>query len=80
MSSMAMQAIEMGIDPCVDSNHQPWEGGINPIYNDPDWYLDEPEEPKKPYFKTFKEARGFAIKNPGTVITRCESGEGFTTK
>lgn len=77
MSSMAMQAIEMGIDPCIGPDHQPWDGPGRCFYED----CDDNHIKKEPeWFATAQEAQSYAKENIGTVITRSPDGNGYIIK
>jgi len=74
MSSMAQQAIEMGIDPCIAPGGGTWDDPTNREYNN---YYDY-EEPT--WFATSKEALDYAKKNIGITITRASDGNGYVIK
>lgn len=84
MSSMAQQAIEMGIDPCIAPSYLggTWEdhGLKSPAdyfdYEDENKYFQK--EPT--WFATSKEALDYAKNHIGTVITRASDGNGYMIK
>ena len=85
MSSMAWQAIEMGIDPCIGPDFQPWDGPGKSFYKDyEDDYKQYQEDysykKEKTWFKTAIEAQEYAKANPGIVITRSPDGNGYIVK
>ena len=77
MSSMAMQAIEMGIDPCIGPDFQPWDGPGRCFYEDCD---DRHVEKEPSWFATAQEAHDYARRNIGTIITRSPDGNGYIIK
>ena len=84
MSSMAQQAIEMGIDPIIapSSLGGTWEdheltGPGDCFYNDCE---DEYTEEEPNWFATSQEALEYAKNNIGTVITRSPDGNGYIIK
>jgi len=87
MSSMAWQAIEMGIDPCIGPDFQTWDGPGKSFYEGyednyekkyKDDYISYKKE--KTWFKTAQEAQEYAKANPGIVITRSPDGNGYIVK
>lgn len=76
MSSMAWDAIKMGIDPCIGPDFQPWDGPSRSFYaNDSKDYAK-----KSHWFPTAQEAQDYAKKHIGTVITRSPDGNGYIIK
>jgi hypothetical protein len=75
MSSMAQQAIEMGIDPIIapSSLGGTWED--HGLYND---FEDDRRRPS--WFATSQEALEYAKNNIGTIITRSPDGNGYIIK
>lgn len=90
MSSMAQQAIEMGIDPIMAPMGGTWEDhglegpdlGGRGEYNrlKASELYDDYSEKKPTWFATSKEALHYAKNNIGITITRASNGNGYIIK
>ena len=83
MSSMAMQAIEMGIDPVLAPGGGTWGDCWNSStgresYGGGDFKADA--QTNSNWFATAQEAQDYAKKHVGTVITRSPDGNGYIIK